>query len=265
MEKSVLSLALSLAAARRSHTPLDATGWAEVVPDIATAYAVQDAVAITLGWFPDPVPQYWKGGAPNTSTPANYSPLPPDGVQPSPATRPWSSHFMRAIEAEVAVRVGTSVSAEQAASITVANLGDVLDGLAVSIELVDSRWQQVTDVAPLLRTADMQVHGTLTLGSWQPFTARSESAWAAQTCEVYVDGKTHGPQGGSGFYTGSHPTVDPLWVVPLWLRHVAERFGNVPAGSVITTGSWCGLLKLSAPGTVRTVFPGIGEASLTLS
>ncbi len=262
MEKSVLSLALSLAAARRSHTPLDATGWDTVVPDIATAYAVQDAVAATLGWFPDAVPQHWKGGAPNTSSPANHAPLPPDGVQASPATRSWNGHFMHAIEAEVAVRVGQTVNTEQAASITVANLADVLDGMAVSIELVDSRWQQITDVAPLLRTADMQVHGALTLGTWQPFTARSEGAWAAQTCEVYVDGKA---QGEHGFYTGSHPTVDPLWVVPLWLRHVAERFGSVPAGTVITTGSWCGLLKLNAPGTVRTVFPGIGEASLTLN
>jgi 2-keto-4-pentenoate hydratase len=262
MEKSVLSLALSLAAARRSHTPLDATGWAEVVPDVATAYAVQDAVAATLGWFSNPVPTHWKGGAPNTNSPANYAPLPPAGVQASPATRPWSSHFMRAIEAEVAVRVGTTVSAAQAASITVASLGDVLDGLAVSIELVDSRWQQGTDVAPLLRTADMQVHGALTLGTWQPFTARSEAAWAAQRCEVTVDGKAQGDQ---AFYAGSHPTVDPLWVVPLWLRHLAALYGSVPAGAVITTGSWCGLLQLSAPGTVRTVFPGIGEASLTLS
>jgi len=262
MEKSVLSLALSLAAARRTHTALDATGWDSVVPDIATAYAVQDAVAATLGWFPGPVPLYWKGGAPNTSSPANYSPLPPDGVQASPATRPWSGHFMHAIEAEVAVRVGSALSAEQAASITAANLGEVLDAMAVSIELVDSRWQQGTQAAPLLRTADMQVHGALTLGDWQPFALRSEAAWAAQVCEVYVDGKAQGDQ---GFYTGSHPTVDPLWVVPLWLRHLAERYGSVPAGALITTGSWCGLLKLSAPATVRTVFPGIGEASLTLA
>ncbi|MFZ4289209.1 fumarylacetoacetate hydrolase family protein [Variovorax sp. HJSM1_2] len=262
MEKSVLSLALALAAARRSHTAVDAAGWEVAVPDIGTAYAVQDAVAATLGWFPGPAPTHWKGGAPNTGSPASYAPLPSEGVQTSPAVRPWSGHFLHTFEAEVAVRVGTSLSATQAASISVANLADVLDGMAVSIELVDSRWQQGTDVAPLLRTADMQVHGALTLGAWQAFTARSASDWAAQTCEVYVDGKPHGDQRS---YTGSHPTGDPLWVVPLWLRHVAERHGTVPAGSILTTGSWCGLLRLSAPGTVRTVFPGIGEASLTLN
>ena len=53
-------------------------------------------------------------------------------------------------------------------------------------------------------------------------------------------------------------------LLPQWLRYATAHFGSLRAGSVVTTGSWCGLL-LAAPGdAVRVQFDGIGELRVQL-
>ncbi len=55
--------------------------------------------------------------------------------------------------------------------------------MAVSIEVVDSRWRQYTDAPALLKLADLQAHGALVLGEWIPYQARD---WASQRCHVRI-------------------------------------------------------------------------------
>ena len=57
--------------------------------------------------------------------------------------------------------------------------------MAVSIELVDSRWQQGVQAPALLKLADLSSHGALVLGEWIPFAARD---WAAQRATVRIAG-----------------------------------------------------------------------------
>jgi 2-keto-4-pentenoate hydratase len=52
--------------------------------------------------------------------------------------------------------------------------------------------------------------------------------------------------------------------VPAWLQHVAVRCGRVAAGTVVTTGTWCGMVWLEGPAEVLVAFEGIGEAALAL-
>jgi len=74
-----------------------------------------------------------------------------------------------------------------------------------------------------------------------------------------------GPVSATKQFVGTHPCGDPRWVLPHWLRHVSAVAGAVSAGSVVTTGSWCGLLMLQAGDAVEAEFVGIGSALLSIT
>lgn len=255
MDESVERVAQALVQARREGLALDERAWVDAVPDAATAYAVQDAVARQMGWPDARSALHWKAGAPNTQAQPTFAPLPVQGVQQAPAARARSGHFIAGIEAEVAFRLAREVSLEEALQLGAAGGPGLFDAMAVSIEVVDSRWQGGMAAPALLRLADLQAHGALTLGAWVPFEARD---WPRQAGSVRIDGVEQGP------YRGTHPCGDPLWVVPAWLQHVAARCGRVAAGTVVTTGTWCGMVWLEGPAEVLVAFEGIGEAALAL-
>jgi 2-keto-4-pentenoate hydratase len=65
-------------------------------------------------------------------------------------------------------------------------------------------------------------------------------------------------------FQGTHSLADPAWLLPLWLRHVTRKGETVPRGTVVTTGTWCGLLEARKGDRVRAVFEGIGQAQVQL-
>ena len=83
--------------------------------------------------------------------------------------------------------------------------------------------------------------------------------WAAQVARLSVDGKE------VGRYQGAHPCGNPIWMGSQWLQHAVARHDRLPAGSVLTTGSWSGMVWLAGPAEVHAVFDGIGEARLILA
>ena len=68
--------------------------------------------------------------------------------------------------------------------------------------------------------------------------------------------------------TGKNYWIKPRGMqknLPAWLKH-ATRGGRVlQAGSVVTTGTWCGILHAQAGDTVTVKFDGIGEARVTFA
>lgn len=245
----------ALLQARRTLQPADATPLlnALVAPDDANL--VQTAVANELGWFDaDGVALTWKSGGASRSASLGHSPLPPTGVWASPAdARPWPFR-LRYIEAEIALRLGEAVDARLAASIDEDSAPSLVDAMCVSIEIVDSRWQQGLQAPPLLRMADVQSHGALVLGAWVPYAPRD---WTQQRCEVRIGGALHE-------FRGTHSLHDPAFVLVQWLRHATQDGAVLPAGTVVTTGSWCGALEAQAGDAVRVVFDGVGEAAVQL-
>jgi 2-keto-4-pentenoate hydratase len=239
--------------ARRSATPADAQPLAASLSGPDQAYAVQMAVMAQLTGQPG-VPQHWKSGGPSRDLPLTHAPLPPDGVWTSPATAgDWTFH-QRGIEIEIALRLGVAVDAAQAASLQPDAVDHLIDAMAVSIEIVDSRWQQASAAAPLLRLADFQSHGALVLGEWVAPRARD---WSAQTCELKIGAQ-------SSSFRGSHSLGDPFWLLPQWLRHVTRDGAVLPQGAVVSTGTWCGLPMAQRGDTVWARFEGVGEASVRL-
>jgi 2-keto-4-pentenoate hydratase len=245
----------TLLAARRERRPAPSAPLATALKNAAEAYAVQDAVAGAMSWFHTAVPQHWKSGGPSREAVLTHAPLPSAGVRSSGAAFDDWPMFGRAIEAEIALRLGSDVSPAQAAALRPEEVDGLIDAMAVSIEICDSRWLEGPQAPALLRLADLQSHAALVLGEWQPYRRRD---WAAQTCEVLI--------GGAASLTrrGSHALGDPAWLLPIWLRHLTRHGQTVPAGTVVTTGTWVGMLPAMAGERVEVSFEGIGGAWLQL-
>ncbi len=255
MSDPVQSVADVLLRARSERQPADASPLAALLTSPQQAYAVQEAVARQAGWFAGGVPGHWKSGGPSRDKDLTHAPLPPRQVWASPADGRAVHFNVRLIEAEVALRLGHEVTAADAAAINPDTVHRLLDGMCVSIEVVDSRWKNMKEAPGLLKLADQQSHGALALGAWQPFQARD---WAAQTCVVTVGDAA--PRS----FKGTHSLQDPAWLLAGWLRHATRNGDAVPAGTVVTTGTWCGMLEAKAGDRVRAVFDGVGEAEIQL-
>ncbi|MEO7246530.1 MAG: fumarylacetoacetate hydrolase family protein [Rubrivivax sp.] len=242
-----------LAAARRRREP--AAAGTAVLPDALAAYAVQDAVAAALGWFVDAPARHWKSGGPARDAVLTHAPLPPDGVWASPAdAREWP-FSSRGIEAEIALRLERDVSPAEAQALDANQAATLVDAMCVSIEIVDSRWIEGLEAPALAKLADLQSHGALVLGAWRPFEDRD---WAAQECIVQISDKPPIRR------RGTHALADPTFVLPEWLRHATRDGRSVAAGTVVTTGTWVGILSSQAGDHVCAEFPGIGQASVQL-
>lgn len=245
------AVSAALLAARRLGVPADAAPLAQALDSADEAYAVQQRVADALGWFAQGVPRHWKSGGPGRMQPLTHAPLPPAGVWASPgdASR-WPMHS-RLVESEIALRLGHDVDAARAATLDLERARALVDAMAVSIEIVDSRWQQGLAAPALLRLADLASHAALVLGPWRPFEARD---WSAQGCRLVIGSQAPVER------QGTHSCGDPAWVLADWLRHATARHGTLPAGTVVTTGTWAGAPAAAAGDRVTLSFDGLGAA-----
>ena len=222
----------------------------------ADARAVQSALARAWNWWPaGRAPRYWKSGGADRQAALLHVALPENGVHEGglPAAAPQTVFNMRGAEAEIALRLGRTVTAEQAAALDDDGALALLDGVAVAIEWVDVRWRDGLQAPALALLADGQCHGGLALGAWQPAALLKERDWARQLCTVRVDG------GAAQRFVGSHSLGDPCWLLVDWLQHVARAYGSVPAGTVVTTGSWSGCLQLQQGQRFDVEFDGLGR------
>ena len=251
----VTSVVNTLLRARQSQQQAEAGEFSETLNSAEQAYAVQDGVAQALQWFGPEGPMHWKSGGASRQATLTHAPLPPAGIWSSPANAGDFTFYMRGIEAEVALRLGQSVNAEQAATLDASGASALVEAMAVSIEVVDSRWTGGMSAPALLRLADLQTHGALVLGPWVPWVPRD---WSQQVCRVFI-GKQPVVQ-----RQGTHALGDPVWGVPEWLRHATRGGRTVAAGTVLTTGTWVGVLSAHAGDLVVAEFDGIGTAQVQL-
>lgn len=244
----------SLLQARGSGVAADDRALADRLVSEEQAYAVQDRLLAALG-EPPGCPRHWKSGGPSRVDPMRHAPLPVAGVRPSGSSLNDLPLRHRWIEAEVALRVGRDVAPDEAQQLIPAQAGEVVDAMCVSIEVLDARWASARTAAPLLKLADLLMHGALVLGEFVPFSPR---AWDTQECRVRI-----GAADWQSF-RGSLGIGDPAWVLPAWLRHATRHGATVPRGTVVSCGSWCGVLAAQAGDPVLTEFPGIGAAGVQL-
>lgn len=247
-------LATALLQAHQHRQPLSAADWQP--PDTAAIVSTQHDLVQALDGQPA---RCWKSGGPGRDPERlGHSPLPRTWLQqsldgqPVDASQRWLPQG--GAEAEVAFRIAHEVDAELAAGLDQASTLALCDGMTLSIELTASRWQQGSAAADALRQADLQSHAALLLGPWLPVQPQRD--WSAQTCEIRIG------EAETLRRVGSHALVDPAWLLPHWLRFACRDGRRVPAGSVVTTGSWTGNLPLRQGERVLIRFEGLGELSV---
>ncbi|HSI60818.1 MAG TPA: fumarylacetoacetate hydrolase family protein [Ideonella sp.] len=252
-----LAQALSRAYATGGHLPaaLSAAEWEGVLGSADQAYAVQAQVAIARGCPTHGPALFWKSGGGSREAVLTHAALAPAGVRASPADISDMPFHTPGVESEIALRLGRDVSPELAAALTPETAVALFDAMAVSVEIVDSRWAEAGRAPALLRLADAQSHGALAIGEWQPLR---EIDWAAQRCELAIGDQPLIVR------SGSHPLGHPFWGMPAWLRHLTRAGQTVPAGTAVTTGTWTGLVPVSAGQRLRVAFDGIGAVELTV-
>jgi len=258
MTPDAVALVDALVAARRTHQAL--APWPTLVaPEEPVAFAIQHACGVALGeWAADDLPRHWKCGGASRTARLSHSPLLPSGVRQGDAGRPADLRDLRwfspGVEAEIALRLARPVTADEALGLRAEDAAGLVDALAVAIEVVDSRWRDDPALAPTLKTADMQVHGAFVHGPWQPWAAGRH--WAAQRGTLQRDDDA------PVAFAGSHPLGDPAWLLPAWLRHLSRNGATVPAGTVVTTGTWTLPCALRRGQRVCVRFEGLGSAAL---
>ncbi|MEZ5646278.1 MAG: fumarylacetoacetate hydrolase family protein [Burkholderiaceae bacterium] len=246
------SIAQALMRSRRTGQSLDAEAFK--VADAAQAYRVQALVADGMGWFDEGVPRFWKSGGPGREAALTHAPLPPSGIHQSVFQRVSENPDWLGVEAEMALRIGQDVDGRMAQALSEEQALALVDAMAVSIELVASRWHQGMLAPPWHKLADQQSHGALVLGEWQAMRAVD---WSRQGCQVIIGAQTR-------TFVGTHSLRDPTWLLTRWLRHATASGDVLAAGSVVTTGTWCGLLAVRAGDAVQVRFDGIGHAQALL-
>ena len=255
----IAAIALTLLAARRNRLPADPALHVDQLQSNDEAYAVQELVRKELAPEQAAVGRYWKSGASSREASLLSSALLDSGVWASPAqARDWPFN-MRLIEIEIALKTNRHVSPAEAATLTHEQAHALIGAMAVTIEVVDSRWQQTEQLQPLLKLADLQTHGALVVGNWMPYSAQeTERDWARQRCTVKIG------QAPAQEFVGTHSMQDPRWLLPFWLRQVTAGGASVPAGTVVTTGSWCGMPAAQPGDLVVASFDGVGMTSVQL-
>ncbi|MET0311516.1 MAG: fumarylacetoacetate hydrolase family protein, partial [Burkholderiaceae bacterium] len=233
--------------ARRMGEPADDRPLQDRLASEEEAYAVQDSLVRALGVVGQ-CAQHWKSGSPSRKEASKHSPLPSAGVLGSGSAVAVPGRCL--VEAEIALRTARAVTPEEALVLTEETAESVVGSMCVSIEILASRWKGGRGAAPLLRMADLLSHGSLVLGRFVPFERR---AWRLQPCNVRIGNAQ--PR----HFRGSLGVESPLWVLPAWLRHATRNGATVPAGTLVSTGSWCGLLEAQAGESVTAEFPGIGS------
>jgi 2-keto-4-pentenoate hydratase len=255
MTREIELVTEALLRARRECTPCDASDCADAVRDATEAYAIQDLVRHRMGTVARGFPMFWKTGAPGPGGVRPHAALPEEGVWQSGAQAGSWPFNICLVEAEIAFRLGRDVSPAQAAQLPEGDGGSVVGAMTVAIELVDSRWRQGMSAPPLLKLADLQSHAALVLGEWIPFVDRD---WAGQACTVQIG------EGAVDVWRGTHAAGSPVRLLTPWLRHASREGHTVPAGTVVTTGTWCGMLPARAGERVRARFEGVGETLVQL-
>lgn len=218
------ALIAQLVACHREGGQLKAADWVDAVRDEADAYAVQDGVALALGWRFD----RWKSGGASAQGPFSHSPV-----------NPVAGTALLGVEAEVALHV---------------NADGAPEAMCIAVELVASRWEEGLDAPALLRMADHQSNAGLLLGAWQPFRTLD---WGQLEWRLALEGQPDIVR------RGGHSLNYPAGVLPAWFRHATRNGATVAAGTVVTTGAWGGLHALTGPAHGSLVIEGLGELSFS--
>ncbi|QGZ61450.1 2-keto-4-pentenoate hydratase [Paraburkholderia acidisoli] len=245
-------LAQRLVSARRQHQLIETLEPERLPPDAATAYAIQQAVIAGLGTTTGG----WKIGARTPGGATSGAPLPATLVQASPARLERGTFFRVLVELEIAFRFSEPIAPRAEAYArdeVLARVGQVLP----AIEIVDSRFGEWPNVAPLAQLADSQNNGALVTGHAQPYPTLARSLdFVAPELTLAFDGVSILPE------APGNPAGDPRELLVWFVNHCAAMGITIEPEWTITTGSYTGAHRIDAPGVLHGAIDGLGEVEI---
>jgi 2-keto-4-pentenoate hydratase len=219
--------------------------------DPEQAYAVQDAVAGRLG----PVGG-WKVGAKAPDATPNAAPILASLMKPAPASWPPGMLHMRGVEAEVAFRIARDLE-PQGQRLAEQDVYGSIRSVHVAIEIVDTRLCDWRNVDRLWILADNQSNGGFVFDPvgmpWRGNDFSDVPVRLAVDGRVVVEGR------------GGNPAGDPQWLLVWLVNHCVQCRGGLRAGTIVTTGSYTGMIFVEPGATVEAEFSGLGSASVHFS
>jgi 2-keto-4-pentenoate hydratase len=245
-DAQVKELAAQLVAARTSGKPLATAAAAGLPTNDNDAYRVQDAVMAKLGRRA----AGWKVGAANPTSEPNCAPIFDGLIHQAAAGAPGAAST--GIELEIAFTLARGFPASQ----TKPSRTDVeaaIGAANIVLETCVARLAEGMDAPALLRLADNGINHGLVIGprveNWR--TIESKLLVARVDAGGRVIAET----------TGGHTSPDLIGLLTWLVGHCVTQRGGIPAGTIVTTGSWMGIRFVDTPVEVRGDFPGLGHMS----
>lgn len=223
-------------------------------PDLATAYAIQDA-AIALwpdriiGWKVGGVPPHWQEtlGARRLVGPIFAGDLRPLGPEGAMIDVPVFVGGFAAVEAEF-VLIPRAAPDPARATWDAASAGRLDLDLAVAVETAGSPLPAINDLGPCVVASDFGNNAGLILGPrLDDWRARG---FDAMTTTTEVDGRVVGRGSAASVPGGPFESLAEL----LTILHA--RGLRIAAGDLISTGATTGIHEVVAGQTARAVFGG---------
>jgi len=251
--------ARALADARRSAVALRALPPGAVASDLGGAYAVQRAVADSLGEV-----RGWKVSALTAAQQqAMGVPRPVGGpllapwFHTAPATVALSNFIAPRLECEFAFELGRDLP-ERDTPYSRAEVAAAISALRIGVEVTDSR---LPPASPFLaELADGFNNGAYVVGpacaDWQHIAFASHSIVLATATRVATIELALG---------NGQPVLDgdPFAAVVLLANAQPPGYGGLRAGQIVTTGTCTGVVAVPGPCTVDADFGTLGRIRLT--
>ena len=230
--------------------------WLRTLPETlapqtqAEAYAIQDAVMAGIGPTGG-----WKVGARGVEATPTCAPLPQHLILLEGASLPPGLLRLRGVEAEIGFKLAADMP-PRARAYAEDEIESYIESVHPTLEIVESRYVDWKQVAPLSVLADANSNGALIIGA--PIAAQNREAYGRLSVSLCFDGTEKCAA------TGGNPALDLLRLVTWLANHCAQRCGGLRRGQWITTGSHTGML-FAAPGTrVTAGFAGLGGVAVSL-
>lgn len=197
----------------------------------------------------------WKIGAKSEDGPIQGAPLPRQGIHASAATLARRDFPVFGIELEIMFRFGRDFMPD-AAPVSEAEVLASIAGIGASIEIVSSRLAGWPDVPKPNQLADLQNHGALIVGAFVDY--RDDVDFRSPQARLVFNGQDIFAG------AGSNPAGDPRRLLPWLVQHCREQAIALPAGTVVTAGSYTGMVFPEQPGTVTGTIAGLPAVQLDI-
>lgn len=161
------------------------------------------------------------------------------------------------IEIELAVQLGKDIPKRETGSYQRSDMLDSIEHVLMGIEVIGGRFDPPTNVPFFSFLADNLGNRGYVVGGKVPLAALREIN--GLDCHVTLGGQT------LHHAAAAHPNGDPLAPLLAYANAQSDCLGGLKAGQIVTTGSLCGVLPVSAAGLIEANVAQVGRVSVRFS